>query len=167
MNYKIVLLNLLIIAIAISGWVWYRQALTPAPEITFTTITDKKIALKDLLGKTILINFWATDCKSCIEEVPHLIELYENYHLRGLEIIAVNMYYDLPNHVVAMTTAQRIPYHVALDLRSEHAAAFGDVQLTPTTFVINPQGKISFKKTGMFDVLAMKKRIETLVSNSL
>jgi len=135
---------------------------TKAPDVTFTTITGKKIALKDLRGKPVIITFWATDCRGCIKEIPHLIDLYTQYHKQGLEIIAVAMYYDPPNHVVILTEDRQLPYNVALDLQAEHAHAFGDVQLIPSTFLISPDGLITLKKTGAFDPAEMKTHIETL-----
>jgi peroxiredoxin len=133
-----------------------------APDVTFTNITGKKIALKDLRGKPVIVTFWATDCPGCIKEIPHLIDLYTQYHKQGLEIIAVAMYYDPPNHVVTLTEDQQLPYHVALDLKAEHAHAFGDVQLIPSTFLISPDGLIDLKKTGAFDPAEMHTHIETL-----
>lgn len=133
-----------------------------SPDVTFTTITGKKIALKELRGKPVIVTFWATDCPGCIKEIPHLIDLYTQYHKQGLEIIAVAMYYDPPNHVVTMTEDHQLPYNVALDLKAEHAHAFGDVQLIPSTFLISPDGLITLKKTGAFDPAEMKARIETL-----
>ena len=132
-----------------------------APDVTFTTITGKKIALKNLRGKPVVVTFWATDCPACIKEIPHLIDLYTQYHKQGLEIIAVAMYYDPPNHVVTLTEGRQLPYHVALDLKAEHAHAFGDVQLIPSTFLISPDGLISLKKTGTFEPTEIKTRIET------
>jgi peroxiredoxin len=133
---------------------------TNAPEIIFTTITDKKIDLKTLKGKPILVTFWATNCPSCIQEIPHLIGLYQQFHQQGLEIIAVTMAYNPPNLVVEMAKAKQIPYHVVLDLRSDIAKAFGDVTLIPQTFLISPDGKIALTQLGLFDIEAMKKRIE-------
>lgn len=133
----------------------YQQSnsIVPVPDVTFTSITGKKIDLRKLKGHPIIITFWATDCASCIKEIPHLISLYQKYHHKGLEIIAVAMYYDLPNHVVEMTKATQIPYDVALDLKAEHATAFGNVKLTPTTFLFSPSGKMEIKKTGVFSML--------------
>jgi peroxiredoxin len=136
------------------------EALPFAPNVIFTTITGQKISLKNLRGHPVLINFWATNCKSCVEEIPDLIDLYHRYHPQGLEMIAIAMFYDLPNHVVAMANAQQIPYPIALDIRAEQAKAFGEVQLTPTTFLINPDGQIIFKKTGRFDKKALAQRIQ-------
>lgn len=130
-----------------------------APETTFSTITGQKITLSELRGKPVIVTFWATDCASCIKEIPHLIELYQQYHPKGLEIIAVAMAYDPPNHVIDMTQALQLPYPVALDMQAENAHAFGDVSLTPTTFLIAPDGTIVLQKTGLFDLSEMKNQI--------
>jgi peroxiredoxin len=138
-----------------------NPAANKAPDVTFATITGQKIALKELRGKPVIVTFWATDCPGCIKEIPHLIDLYNQYHQQGLEIIAVAMYYDPPNHVVTLTEDQHLPYHVALDLTAEIAHAFGDVQLIPSTFLISPDGLITLKKTGNFDPAEIKTLIET------
>ena len=135
---------------------------TQTPDLTFSTITGKKINLKELSGKPVIVTFWATDCPACIKEIPDLIDLYRQYHKQGLEIIAVAMYYDPPNHVIALTEALKLPYHVALDLAAEHARAFGDVQLIPSTFLINPDGSFALKKTGAFDPAEIKTHIQKL-----
>ncbi len=139
------------------------KAITSAPDVTFTELTGKKIALKDLRGKPVIVTFWATDCPSCIEEIPDLIDLYSRYHASGLEMIAVAMYYDPPNHVVDMTQAKQLPYPVALDLTSEHAQAFGGIMFTPSTFLIGPDGSIVKKQTGLFNPAKMKESIESLL----
>lgn len=142
---------LLVCGIVLSGillGLWQPYVPIPAPENTFISITGHPINLSALKGKPVLINFWATDCSACIKEIPHLIELYQQYHVRGLEVIAVAMYYDIPSHVVEMTRAKQIPYPVALDLNARHANAFGQVQLTPTTFLISPDGFILSKFIG-------------------
>ncbi|MGZ5055891.1 MAG: peroxiredoxin family protein, partial [Methylobacter sp.] len=147
------LLLLLIILIGCS------QNITSAPDVTFTTITGQKIAMKDLRGKPVIVTFWATDCPSCIQEIPDLINIYNQYHAAGLEMIAVTMYYDPPNHVVDMTKAKQLPYPVALDLDSGHAEAFGGIMFTPSTFLIAPDGTIVKKEIGLFDAAKMKSNI--------
>jgi peroxiredoxin len=159
---QFILLAFLLLVLVFISTDLINHVLTKAPDVTFTTITGKKIALKDLRGKPVIVTFWATDCPGCIKEIRDLIELYTHYHKQGLEIIAVAMYYDPPNHVVTMAEDQRLPYDVALDLKAEHAQAFGDVQLIPSTFLIGPDGLIDLKKTGSFDPAEMKNRIETL-----
>jgi peroxiredoxin len=164
MKAKVLLLGLLVLAVISTGlWFTFSKTVTPAPDVSFSTITGKQINLNALRGKPVLVTFWATDCPGCIEEVPHLIDLYRQYHEQGLEIIAVAMYYDPPNHVVAMTKAKALPYDVALDVQGKHAKTFGDVRLTPTTFLIAPDGSIALQKIGVFDQVDMKTRIETML----
>ena len=150
--------------IFLSGLWWIIERNQAAPDVTFSTITGKKIVLKQLHGKPVLVTFWATDCPGCIEEIPHLVELYNDYHDKGLEMIAVAMFYDPPNHVVAMTKAKQLPYDVALDLQGINAKLFRDVRLTPSTFLISPDSKIVMHKTGSFDVQDMKQRIESMIN---
>lgn len=140
-----------------------NKTITSAPNVTFTTITGEKIALTDLRGKPVIVTFWATDCPSCIKEIPDLIDLYAQYHASGLEMIAVAMYYDPPNHVVDMTKTKQLPYNVALDLNSEHAQAFGGVMFTPSTFLIGPDGSVVRKEIGLFNLAKMKTNIESLL----
>jgi peroxiredoxin len=159
--YRSILVASLLLGLAIISINEINRVSTQAPDVTFTTITGRAIALKDLRSKPVIVTFWATDCPACIKEIPDLIDLYTQYHKQGLEIIAVAMYYDPPNHVVTMTENQQLPYNVALDLQAEHAHAFGNVQLIPSTFLISPDGLIDLKKTGAFDPAEMKTRIET------
>ena len=140
-----------------------NKTIATAPDVTFTTLTGEKIALNGLRGKPVIVTFWATDCPSCIEEIPDLIALYQQYHALGLEMIAVAMYYDPPNHVVDMTHAKQLPYNVALDLKSEHAKAFGGIMFTPYTFLIAPDGSVVKAEIGHFDLAKMKTTIESLL----
>jgi chloride channel protein, CIC family len=165
MNIKKWLTDLVFICIiATSLWLLLINYSKPAPDISFQTISGKKIALQELRGNPVIITFWATDCPACIEEIPYFIELHDKFHNQGLEIIAVAMFYDPPNHVVAMTKAKKIPYHVALDLQKEHAQDFGNVRLIPTTFLISPEGNIILRKTGIIDVVDMQNRINEILN---
>ena len=70
--------------------------------LNLTTINGEKITSQNLIGKITLINFWATDCPGCINEMPGLIETYNQYKDQGLEVIAVAMYYDPPSRVISL-----------------------------------------------------------------
>ncbi|MDH5515957.1 MAG: TlpA family protein disulfide reductase, partial [Gammaproteobacteria bacterium] len=87
------------------------------------------------------------------------IELYEELHPRGFEIISIAMDYDPPNQVLAMSKARDIPYHVALDIHAEAARAFGDVRLTPTSFLIAPDGRIVYQKIGEMNMARIRQDI--------
>lgn len=162
-TYRLIfLVSLLLILVFISKDLLKHLA-SKAPDENFVTIKGKNIALKDLRGKSVIVTFWATDCPACVKEIPDFIDLYKQYHKQGLEIIAVAMYYDPPNHVVTLTEEQQLPYDVTLDLKAEHVHAFGNVQFIPSTFLIAPDGSFALKKTGAIDSDEMKALIEKLL----
>lgn len=113
-----------------------------APQTTFTTLTGQKLPLESLRGKVVMVNFWATSCPGCVKEMPELVKTYQKYHDRGLETVAVAMSYDPPAYVKQFTEQNGLPFTVALDTDGSAAQAFGNVQLTPTTFVIDKQGHV-------------------------
>ena len=137
--------------------------LTPAPNAVFKTIGGETISLAALHGRPVLVTFWATDCPSCLEEIPQLIKLHQEFSPQGLTIIAVAMYYDPPNHVQEMAAAKQLPYAVALDPTAEHAKAFGNVRLTPTSFLIDTNGMIVMEKLGELDVPALIKKLNKTI----
>jgi len=124
---------------------------TQAPTVTFTTIEGKKISMADLKGKVVLVNFWATDCPGCIKEMPDLIKTYNDYKSKGFEIISVAMPYDPPAQVLNYTRQKALPFPVMHDGFSEVTQAFGGVNLTPTAFVFDKQGKRLQRTIGELD----------------
>lgn len=142
-----------------AAWFWQTQTLRSAPQVTFKSITGESIDMRSLAGQPALVTFWATDCPGCIEEIPHLIGLYQQYADQGLRIIAVAMPYDPPHHVKTMAESRQLPYTVALDPTGELTQAFGNVQLTPTTFLIDRQGYIVKQIVGTFDLTDMQNRL--------
>ena len=134
------------------------------PDTSFTTINGEIFTLKSLQGKPILITFWATSCGSCIKEIPHLVALYQQFHPQGLEIIAIAMAYDPPNRVVAMANELKLPYHVVLDISSDHAKAFGRIWATPTSFLLGADGMVNKRIVGTFKLADMQDRIGKLLN---
>lgn len=148
-----------LIAIAI-GYLWLSPSgLQQAPDVTFPTLDGKQLSLKSLHGRPVLINFWATTCPGCVEEIPQLAALYRELAPKGLEIIGVAMYYDPPDQVMAMSKQRAIPYPIALDIKGRASQAFGDIKLTPTSFLIAPDGRIVKQKIGNVDVRALRQQI--------
>lgn len=135
-------------------------AAKPAPAVTFVTIKGEKIAINALRGKVVLVNFWATDCPVCIREMPRLIETHNKYHARGFETVAVAMWYDPPIRVVDYSEKSKLPFKVAFDPVGEHAKAFGDLTLTPTTFVIDKRGNIVSRVVGEPDFRKLHELVE-------
>jgi peroxiredoxin len=131
-----------------------------APQVTFTSLKGEKISMHSLRGKVVLVNFWATSCIGCIHEMPRMIDAYRKYNTRGLETIAVAMSYDPPNYVLNYTEKNSLPFKVALDVQGSIAQAFGDVKLTPTTFVIDKRGNIVKRILGEPDFAQLHRLIE-------
>ena len=151
--------------LALAGALFYALMEKPgAPAATFTTLQGKQIALGDLRGKVVLVNFWATSCPGCVREMPGMIETYQLYKGRGLEIVAVAMSYDPPDYVANFAQTRQLPFPVALDVNGEHARAFGNVQLTPTTFIIGKDGHILEQRLGELDFARLKALLDRELS---
>lgn len=131
-----------------------------APDVTFSTLTGEKIALNDLRGKVVLVNFWATTCPSCVREMPVMIDTYEQYKGKGFEIVAVAMPYDPPSFVLKFTQDKQLPFPVALDIKAEAVRAFGNVNLTPTHFLVGKDGAVLEKRTGELDFVRLKVQLD-------
>jgi len=112
-----------------------------APNATFTTIQGKKINMADLKGKVVLVNFWSTDCSICVGEMSSLINTYNTYKIKGFEVIAVAMPYDPPAQVLNYATLKALPFPVMHDGFGEITNQFGGVNLTPTSYIFDKQGK--------------------------
>ncbi len=151
--------------IAILGALAYALTQKPqAPAATFTTLDGKSLSLEQLRGKVVLVNFWATSCPGCVKEMPDMIEAYRDYKDKGFEIVAVAMSYDPPNYVANFVQTRQLPFPVVLDIKGEHARAFGDVQLTPTSFLIGKDGSILEQKLGELDFGKLRAQLDKELS---
>jgi peroxiredoxin len=133
------------------------------PSIDFTALNGKQMSLEQLRGKPVIVTFWATDCENCLKEIPILLDLYSRYHLQGLEIIGMSMYFDPPNHVIEFSKQYALPYPITLDIEAKFAAAFGNVKVTPTTFLLNSKGEIVWQKVGLFELAELQPLIESFL----
>jgi peroxiredoxin len=138
-----------------------------APAVTFVTIKGEKIALNAMHGKVVLVNFWATDCPICLKEMPQLIETHKKFQARGYETVAVAMWYDPPNRVVSYAEKNALPFKVAFDPVGEHGKAFGDVTLTPTTFIIDKRGNIVGRILGEPDFGKLHQLLESKLTEAM
>ena len=131
-----------------------------APSVTFTTLAGERITTADLRGKVVLVDFWATTCAVCAREMPRVIETYRAYAPRGFEVIAVAMPYDRPDWVADYAKRKALPFRVALDYDATINAAFGGVDATPTSFLIDKQGRIIQRIVGAPDFDRLRATIE-------
>ena len=137
-----------------------------APESTFVLLDGSKKTTADLKGKVTLVNFWATSCVTCVAEMPKVISTYNKYKERGYDTLAVAMSYDPPSYVVNYTETRKLPFKVAIDNTGAVAKAWGDVQLTPTTYLVNKRGEIVKQYVGEPDFAALHQLIEKLLAES-
>ena len=149
---------------AIGAWVYLDTGRAPAPASTFVLLDGSRKTTADLQGKVTLVNFWATSCTSCVAEMPDLVNTYQKYRDKGFDTVAVAMSYDPPSYVVNFTETRKLPFKVAIDNTGEVAKAWGDVRLTPTTFVVNKRGEIVKSFVGTPDFAALHQLIEKLLA---
>jgi peroxiredoxin len=156
---------LILIFAGVLGFAGYKAlfAISPAPAVTFTSLQGEKVSTGELRGRVVLVNFWATDCPVCVKEMPRMVTTYNKYQTQGFEFIAVAMRHDPPNYVINYTEKNALPFRVALDPMGEAAKAFGNVQLTPTTIVIDKRGNIVTRILGEPDFT----KLETLIEQKL
>lgn len=164
LNKETVIAGVALGVVLVVAAIWFLPAgLRQAPPLTGKTLDGQTLTLEQFRGKPVLVTFWATTCPSCIEEMPHLIELYREMNPKGLEIIGVAMAYDPPEQVRALARQRQIPYPIVLDTDTAIAQQFDNVRLTPTTVLISPQGRIVHYRLGLLDLPKMRETIQAML----
>lgn len=156
-----------VVAAAVIGagaWVYSGTGQATAPESTFVLLDGSQKTTNDLKGKVTLVNFWATSCVTCVGEMPEVINTYNKYKDKGFDTLAIAMSYDPPSYVVNFVESRKLPFKVALDNTGQVAKAWGDVQLTPSTFIVNKRGEIVKSYVGAPNFEELHKLIEKLLA---
>ena len=115
----------------------------PAQALIVTTLDGKTIDLATLRGKVVLVNYWATWCAPCREEMPTLSAFYRAYHDRGLELIAISV--DRPRDQSRVVKASRALTYPTAMLSAISANGFGEPEGVPLTWVIDADGIVRDK----------------------
>ena len=152
--------------IAGAGALYLGTGRTAAPATTFVLLDGTRQTTEDFKGKVTLVNFWATSCTTCVAEMPKIIAAHEKHKARGYDTLAVAMSYDPPSYVVNYAQTRKLPFKVAIDNTGAVAKAWGDVQLTPTTYVVNKRGEIVKRYVGEPDFAELDRLIEKLLAES-
>ena len=150
------------VAIAIVAVVLPSQP-RAAPQVTFNTIDGEVISSAQLHGRLTLVNFWATTCSVCMQEMPHVVQMYRDFHERGFDVMAVAMPYDRPDWVLDYRQRKALPFKVAIDFDGKVNRAFGGIEATPTSFLIDAHGKIVQRIVGAPDFAQLRKTIGALL----
>lgn len=135
-----------------------------APDVGFTLLDGRKSALSALKGQVVLVNFWATSCVTCVKEMPELVATHEKFKAKGYQTLAVAMSYDTPAYVANFAKSRQLPFSVTIDTTGDIAKGFGDVRLTPTSFLLDKQGAIVKRYVGAPDFPALHGLIDDLLA---
>jgi len=142
---------------------------TPAPQVTLKDINDKDITLADLKGKVVLINFWATWCAPCREEIPWLIDIQQKYSAKGFTVLGVAMDEEGKSVVAPWVAKERFdvngqklamsyPIVIGNDAAAEK---FGGLFGFPTSILVSRDSKQIKRITGIISKDEISKEIES------
>jgi len=133
-------------------------------DLTVQDLAGNPVNLAQFKGKPIAITFWATTCPGCVEEIPHMVALYNQFARKGVQVIGMAMSYDSLSQLSAMQKEKNIPYLMLQDKTGAAATAFGPVRLTPTFFVLDAKGNIRYQKIGPFDTARVDQLLTKLTT---
>ncbi|MFV0282739.1 MAG: peroxiredoxin family protein [Castellaniella sp.] len=163
---KKILIGLAAVVAIGAATLWQSQSSAQAaPDVAFTDLNGNIVTMQELRGKVVLVKFWATSCTTCVAQMPATIRHYQELKARGFDTIAVAMQYDPPNYVKNFTDTRQLPFRVVIDAQGKLAQAFGDVSLTPTSFLIDKQGNIIKRYLGNYDEKAFMATIEQALAS--
>ncbi len=134
-----------------------------SPDWSVTTISGREISAEAAKGKVSIIVYWATWCAPCREEVPALIALRNEFSAEQLEIIGVSLD-DASKSIDSFVTSHKINYEIARNNESLEQA-FGPVRYIPTLVVVDPDGKVQQRYTGLVGHDVIRGQVEMLLEN--
>ncbi len=159
----------IVAATAAAGWLALGRSAThePAPQVNYTLLDGQQLSTAQLKGQVVLVNFWATSCTTCVAEMPEIMATHQKYKAKGYQTVAVAMSYDPPAYVANFAQSRQLPFGVAIDNTGAIAKSFGDIRLTPTTFLINKRGEIVKRYVGAPDFEALHALVEKLLAEQV
>jgi peroxiredoxin len=120
-----------------------------APDFTLRTSQGQNLRLQEQRGQVVMVNFWATWCGPCKQEMPHLNRLYEKYRASGFVLLGVNVDDDARN---AIGTASKlgVTFPVLLDAEKKVSRLY-DLNTMPSTVMIDRDGRVRYLHRGYRD----------------
>ena len=139
-------------------------SISTLPTFELTLLDGSKFNQVELKGQVAIVNFWATTCSVCVKEMPEMVKTYQEFQAKGFNFVAIAMSYDPPMYVVDFTDKRKLPFKVAMDSDGAASKAFGGIEATPTTFLVNKQGKIIKKYVGEPNWVELRSLIENALT---
>ena len=146
---------LLMAALAAFGagaWLWY-EGNESAPSLVLADIRGVEHSLEQYRGKVVVVNFWATWCPPCVEELPSLENAWQRYRQQGLVVLAVSG----EESDVVTSFLERLPSDITFPVLIDHDMKSGDrwqIRGLPTTVVVDRSGDVHWRAEGQLDFSA-------------
>jgi thiol-disulfide isomerase/thioredoxin len=134
----------------------------PAPAWKLRDIAGREVSSDEFKGKVVVVDFWATWCGPCKEEIPGYVELQKKHGDKGFVIVGVSLDQQGPPVVKRYADSAKINYPLVMGDDSV-VAAFGGIDAIPTTFLIDREGRIRHKKVGAMETAEYEKLIAPLL----
>ncbi|MEW5975166.1 MAG: TlpA disulfide reductase family protein [Acidobacteriota bacterium] len=132
------------------------------PQFTLNNLDGKSVSMKDFGNKVVLIDFWATWCGPCREEIPDLNNLYSEYKSKGFEVIGISMDTEGTDVVKDFVREFRVDYSIVMGDETV-AQEFGGILGLPTKFIVDRNGKIVKRLIGLRPPEEIEQAIKELI----
>ena len=135
----------------------------PVPDLTLETLDGASIDLAEQDGRLLLVNFWATWCAPCREEIPDLKALHSDLEEDGLTVIGVALDRKGREVVDPFVDKHEINYPIVVDAEGTAEAEFGPIPGLPTTILVTPDGQITKRVVGIFPTDEMRPILQDML----
>ncbi len=162
--YRLILFALMLAVCGTGGSVHSKSPAKTilAPAFSLRDISGKTVTLSQFKGKVVILDFWATWCPPCREEIPHLVDFYNRYKGKGVVIVGVALDDEGLRVVKPFVEKHKINYPVVI-ADDAVQSAYGPIQGIPTKFIIDQNGNIVAKLIGYQEIQAIEKKVKRLL----
>lgn len=136
-----------------------------APAASWKTLSGDSVSLQSMRGKVVLLDFWATWCKPCVKSMPELDAIYRDYQRLGLMVvgISVDQGKDREKKVKKFLDKKPVGYPIVVDGDSNASWEAFDVAALPTLYLIDRDGRILDRWTGIVDMTAVRTAVDRAI----
>jgi thiol-disulfide isomerase/thioredoxin len=134
----------------------------PADDFHVKLTDGQWLWLSKLKGKVVVLNFWATWCPACQQQIPRFLEVYKKYSSQGLEILGLSIEQGEESEVISFIRSHKMSYPVAI-ADSALVSDYGPIDYIPTTFIVNKDGDIVDKHVGGLSSTQLESIIKPLL----